>query len=197
MLERLPGFEVVGEVGNGLELPTRAQEYRPDVIVMDMRMRGGNGIEGVAAIREHVPEIKVLVLTVSDRDVDLFAALKAGARGYLLKDVQLRELVEAIRLVAKGEIVIAPAMAARLIEEFQEIHRYEQDRHMGGLSPREREILRLVAQGASNKEIAGDLYISQTTVKAHLRSILEKLDVKNRAEAVAKATARGLFEPWD
>ena len=164
---------------------------------MDIRMPGCSGVEGAAAIRETLPQANVLILTVSDKDDDLFAAIKAGAKGYLLKDAELHELVDAIKRVAKGEVIISPVMAARMIEEFQQTYRVGYDRELEGLSPREKEILRLVAQGASNKEIADKLFIGQTTVKAHLGSILEKLHVRNRAEAVAKATAKGLVVPPD
>ena len=192
VLENLPGFEVVGEATNGVESVAKAEQCMPDVVVMDIRMAGGTGIEGAAAIHEAFPEVNVLMLTVSDRDDDLLAAIQAGAKGYLLKDAELDELADAIRLVARGEVIISPAMATRFVEEFQQKGRRGNGENMNGLSPREKEILCKVAEGASNKEIAKELYISETTVKAHLRSILEKLQVKNRAEAVAKATAKGL-----
>ena len=197
VLQRLPGFEVVGEATNGLESVSKARECKPDVVVMDIRMPGGNGVEGAAAIHETLPYVNVLILTVSDKDDDLFAAIKAGAKGYLLKDAELHELVDAIKRVAKGDVIVSPAMAARLIEEFQQTYRAGYDKELDGLSPREKEILKLVAQGHSNKEIGDQLFISQTTVKAHLGSILDKLHVRNRAEAVAKATAKGLVARRD
>jgi len=197
VLQRLPGFEVVGEATNGLESVSKARECKPDVVVMDIRMPGGNGVEGAAAIHETLPYVNVLILTVSDKDDDLFAAIKAGAKGYLLKDAELHELVDAIKRVAKGDVIVSPAMAARLMEEFQQTYRAGYDKELDGLSPREKEILKLVAQGHSNKEIGDQLFISQTTVKAHLGSILDKLHVRNRAEAVAKATAKGLVARRD
>ena len=197
VLEKLPDFQVVGQATNGLEAVVKAQEYQPDVVTMDIRMPGGGGVESTAAIRLTLPQVKVLILTVSDRDDDLFAAIKAGAKGYLLKSAELDELVGAIRLVAGNEAIVSPSMAARLLEEFQQSSGYRSDIELGKLSRREREVLQLVAQGGSNKGIATKLFISETTVTAHLRSILEKLHVKNRAEAVAKATAKGLFSPQD
>jgi len=197
VLEKLPDFQVVGQASNGVEAVAKAKESQPDVAVMDIRMPGGGGVESTAAIRQILPQIKVLILTVSDKDDDLFAAIKAGAKGYLLKNAELDELVDAIRLVAGNEAIVSPAMATKLLEEFRQSSGYRPDRELGKLSLREREVLQLVTQGARNKEIAKKLFISETTVKAHLRSILEKLHVKNRAEAVAKATAKGLFSPQD
>ncbi len=195
VLEKLPDFQVVGQASNGAEAVVRAKEYQPDVVTMDIRMPGGNGVESTAAIRQTLPRARVLILTVSEKDDDLFAAIKAGAKGYLLKSAELDELVDAIRLLAGNEAIVSPAMANKLIEEFQQSGSHKLEH--GELSLREREVLQLVAQGGSNKEIAIKLFISETTVKAHLRRILEKLHVKNRAEAVAKATAKGLFSPQD
>jgi len=197
VLEKLPDFQVVGQASNGVEAVVEAREHQPDVVTMDIRMAGGSGVESTAAIRQTLPQVKVLMLTVSDKDDDLFAAIKAGAKGYMLKSAELDELVEAIKLVARGEAIISPSMATRLLEEFRQSGGSRADTGLDKLSRREREVLQLVAQGASNKEIALKLFISETTVKAHLRSILEKLHVKNRAEAVAKATAKGLFSPQD
>ncbi len=197
VLEKLPDFQVVGQATNGLEAVVKAQEYQPDVVTMDIRMAGGGGVESTAAIRQTLPQVRVLILTVSDKDDDLFAAIKAGAKGYLLKSAELDELVDAIRLVAGDEAIISPSMAARLLEEFQQSSGYRPAIELDKLSRREREVLQLVAQGGSNKEIATKLFISETTVKAHLRRILDKLHVKNRAEAVAKATAKGLFSSQD
>jgi DNA-binding NarL/FixJ family response regulator len=138
--------------------------------------------------------VKVLILTVSDKEDDLFTAIKAGAKGYLLKSVSLGELTDSIRLVANGEAIVSPSMAARLLEEFKQAGQDRADKGLGELSLREREVLQLIANGASNKEIAAKLFISETTVKAHLRSILDKLHVKNRAQAAALAMAKGLVK---
>jgi len=193
VLEKFPDFQIVGEASDGLQSVNRARQSKPDVILMDVRMLGGSGVEGAAAIHELLPDIRVLMLTVSDEDDDLFGAMKAGAKGYLLKNIGLDSLVDAVRLVARGEVIISPAMADRLMAEFRRPGASKIDNDTSGLSPREKETLVLVAQGGSNKEIARVLFISETTVKAHLRSILEKLHVKNRAEAVARATASGLL----
>jgi len=192
VLQRYLEFEVVGQAANGIEAVMKASELEPDIIVMDIRMPGGNGVEATRAVQQKLPQAKVLIVTVSDKDDDLFAAIKAGARGYLLKSVSLQELVDSIRLVARDEAIISPAMAARLLDEFKQ-GKERPDKELGELSLREQEVLQLVAQGASNKEIADRLFISETTVKAHLRTILEKLHARNRAEAVAVAAAKGLL----
>jgi DNA-binding NarL/FixJ family response regulator len=193
VLQRHLEFEVVGQAANGIEAVMKASELEPDIIVMDIRMPGGNGVEATRAVQQKLPQAKVLIVTVSDKDDDLFAAIKAGARGYLLKSVSLQELVDSIRLVARDEAIISPAMATRLLDEFKQADKARPDKELGELSLREQEVLQLVAQGASNKEIADRLFISETTVKAHLRTILEKLQARNRAEAVAVAAAKGLL----
>ena len=195
VLEKLPDLQVVGQATNGVEAVAKTKEYQPDVVTMDIRMPGGNGVESTAAIRQILPQTKVLILTVSDKDEDLFAAIKAGAKGYLLKNAELDDLVDAIKLVARDEAIVSPAMATKLLDEFQQSSGQRPKKELGKPSPREVEVLKLVAQGGSNKEIADDLFISETTVKAHLRSILEKLHVRNRAEAVALAMANGLLSP--
>ena len=194
VLQRYLEFEVVGQAANGIEAVMKASELEPDIIVMDIRMPGGNGVEATRAVQQKLPQAKVLIVTVSDKDDDLFAAIKAGARGYLLKSVSLCELIDSIRLVAQGEAIISPTVAGRLLDEFKQVEKEQSDKRLDrGLSLREQEVLRLVAKGASNKEIADRLFISETTVKAHLRTILEKLHARNRAEAVALAAARGLL----
>ena len=193
VLQEYPEFEVVGEATNGADAVAKASELHPDVVVMDIRMPGGDGVEATAALHQRLPEVKVLIFTVSDKDDDLFSAIKAGAIGYLLKSADIAELLEAIRLVAKGEAIVSPPMAARLLDEFKQATKGRTDKELSELSERETEVLQLVAQGSSNKEIAIQLFISETTVKAHLRSILEKLHVKNRAQAVALATTKGLL----
>ena len=191
VLQRYPEFEVVGQAANGEEAVARACELRPDVITMDICMPESSGVEATMALQQALPQAKVLIVTVSDKDDDLFATVKAGARGYLLKSASLKELVDSIRLVAKGEAIISPSMAIRLMDEFKQADKARPDKGLGNLSQRESEVLQLVAQGASNKEIATKLFISETTVKAHLRTILEKLHAHNRAEAVALAAAKG------
>lgn len=191
VLQRYPEFEVVGQAANGDEAVAKANQVKPDVVVMDICMPGSDGVAATTALQSTLPQAKVLIVTVSDKDEDLFAGIKAGARGYLLKSVSLQELIDSIKLVARGEAIVSPAMAARLLDEFKQAGKEPLDRQFGELSLREREVLQLVAQGASNKEIGDRLFISETTVKAHLRTILEKLHARNRAEAVAVAVAKG------
>jgi two-component system NarL family response regulator len=204
VLKDWPDLHVVGEAANGVEAISRATELQPDVVIMDLRMPGVNGAEATAALQQVVPQAKVLILTVSDESEDLFACMEAGARGYLLKSAELDGLVAAIRVVATGDVIITPGMATRLLNELKQGARRQSqapapvatmssDDSSDALSLREKQVMQLVVQGASNKEIAAKLFISETTVKAHLRTILEKLQVKNRAEAVAKATAKGLL----
>lgn len=190
LLQQYPEFKTVGQANNGKEAVAIAREVQPDVVVMDIRMPGGNGIAATTALQQALPEVKVVIVTVSDKDEDLFAAIKAGARGYLLKSVSLWELIDSIRLVAQGEAIISPTMAGRLLDEFRQADKEQSDK---GLSLREQEVLQLVAKGASNKQIADQLFISETTVKAHLRTILGKLHARNRAEAVALAADKGLL----
>jgi two-component system NarL family response regulator len=192
LLKDYPDFQVVGEAANGTEAISQASEHKPDVVVMDVRMPECNGVQATTALQEALPNSKVLVLTVSDRDDDLFAAMKAGAKGYLLKDAELDSLITAIKVVASGDVIITPAMAARLINEVKQGNMHPSNDKMNGLSVRERQVMQLVVQGDSNKDIAARLFISETTVKAHLRTILEKLQVKNRAQAAALVTAKGL-----
>ena len=188
-------IEVVGEASDCKEALLKAQALKPDVITMDVNMPDGTGVECTAAILQLLPDVKVLMLTVSEKDDDLFEAVKAGARGYILKDAHINEVVEAIRIVAKGEVIISPNMAGKLMTEFQVQSKKPRakDSNAPDLTPRETEVLQLVAVGNSNKEIALALFISETTAKAHLSSILDKLHVRNRAQAVAIAIEKGLL----
>jgi len=186
-------FQIVGQATNGMEAITKATELQPDVVVMDVRMPDCSGVKATSALLQVLPQAKVLMLTVSDEDDDLFAAMEAGARGYLLKSAELDKLISAIKVVASGDVIITPVMAARLINELKTGGKHRTDEEFNELSPREKQVTQLVAQGSSNKEIAAALTISETTVKAHLRAILEKLHVKNRAQAAAKAMSRGLL----
>lgn len=194
LLESCPDFKLVGQAANGQKAISKARETHPDVAVMDIRMPDCNGVEATAALQQILPQTKVLILTVSDKDEDLFAAMEAGARGYLLKDAAIEGLITAIKVVAAGDVIITPTMAARLVNEIRQGNKDHSSEKLNELSPRERQVMQLVARGASNKEIATELFISETTVKSHLRTILEKLQVKNRAQAVALVTARGLLD---
>jgi DNA-binding NarL/FixJ family response regulator len=188
ILNAEPEFEVVGEASNGTDAVRRARALKPDVILMDLRMPE---LDGVGAIRvlvaERVPS-RVLVLTTYDSDTDVRPAIEAGATGYLLKDAPREELLRAVRAAARGESVLSPAVASRLIDQ---VRAPAQDR----LSEREREVLALIARGATNRDAAERLFISEATVKTHLLHIYSKLGVNDRAAAVTEAFNRGLLTP--
>jgi DNA-binding NarL/FixJ family response regulator len=182
------GFEVVAEAADGHEAVSRAVTFEPDVILMDLRMPGG---DGVAAIRELVDRgvaSRVLVLTTFDTDRDVIAAIDAGATGYLLKDTPRDELFRAVRAAARGETSLSPTVATQLIGRVR-------DPGPDALSPRELEVLQAVARGATNREVAAKLHISETTVKTHLLHIYGKFGVNDRAAAVAVAYERGVLQP--
>lgn len=192
------GIEVVGEAEDGYEAVEKAMALRPEVVLMDIQMPLCDGIRATRAIREKIPGTKILILTVSDEDDHLFEAVKAGAHGYLLKNVQPETLAQAITGVVKGEAPISGAVAARLLKEFSATWTVPNVSPSDPrLSEREREILTLVARGASNKEIAARLVITEGTVKNHLHNILAKLHVRNRAEIAAYAVRQGILLPED
>ncbi len=185
-----PEMTVVASASNGEEAIARAAEARPNVILMDLNMPGVDGVEATRRLRVTQPQAHVLMLTVSEQEQHLFAAVRAGARGYLLKSMASDDLADAIRRVNAGEAIIAPGMAVKLLDEFAALSTSTQWHESGGedLSPRERDVLRFVAQGLSNKEIGVALSLSPHTIKAHLRSILDKLHLRNRAEVAVWAT---------
>ncbi|MBI4304434.1 MAG: response regulator transcription factor [Chloroflexi bacterium] len=193
VLETHPELQVVGEATSGPEIMAKAGAFKPDVMVTDISVGGADGVETAKLVRQRLPRVKVLILTASENEDDFYRAIKAGAGGYLLKSVGLAELVKSIHLVAYGDVVVSPAMTAKLVES-RGLCRNTNLPEMDDLSPRETQILQLAAEGASNKEIANHYSLSETTVKTHLRNIMEKLSVRNRAEAVAKAMARGLVK---
>ena len=190
------GLDVVGEASDGLEAIEKAKELVPDVILMDLNMPRCSGLEAIQALQSEMPEVNILVLTVSEMETDLFAAVKFGATGYLLKKTEPEELIHGIINIAQGGVIISPLMAGKLITEFKDLAAGVEEKSTeeadADLSPREGEVLQLVAQGATNKEIADSLYISENTVKTHLRSIMEKLHLANRSQAAAYAIQRGL-----
>jgi len=185
---------LIEEAADGREALEQARRLRPDVILMDIRMPVCGGIEATRLIKAELPETKIIMLTVSEEDEDLFEAIGSGAHGYLLKDVRPEELLQRLEEALRGEAVIAPSMAQRILQAFvNEAHRRAQ---LGDaeaeLSPREIEVLQLASQGATNKEIADRLFISVGTVKNHIHNILEKLHLKNRAQIAAYARMRKL-----
>lgn len=190
------GIEIVGEAGDGAEAVRRARELAPDLILMDLKMPVCDGLAATRAITQERPESRIVVLTVSDDDADLFEALKAGAKGYLLKNMEPDDLVELLRGVFRSEAPLSRAMAAKLVAEFAE--QSQPGRAVAAqrttLTPRETEVLQRVANGASNREIAVALCISENTVKNHLRNILEKLHLDNRVQAVAYGLRQGLIK---
>jgi len=197
VLEAEEGVQVVGEAEDGEEAIRTVQQLTPDVVLMDVRMPRLNGIEATREITEAVPSAKVLMLTVSDDEDDLYEAIRAGAAGYLLKEISIEEVGSAIRCVVSGQSLISPSMAAKLLAEFTNLARKAEERHSAPiprLTERELEVLKLVAQGLSNREIAAELYISENTVKNHVRNILEKLHLHSRMEAVVYAVREKLLD---
>ena len=189
------GLFTVEEAENGQEGLDKCAEGMPDVVLLDVRMPKRTGIEACKAIKEAVPSAKIIMLTVSDEEADLYEAVKSGAAGYLLKDSSIEEVAQAVRVVADGQSLISPSMAVKLIDEFKQMSKPERE-HMPGLrlTERELEVLRLVATGKNNREIAKDLFISENTVKNHVRNILEKLQLHSRMEAVMYAVKEKLLD---
>jgi DNA-binding NarL/FixJ family response regulator len=186
LLRTDPRVEVVGMASNGREAVALADSRAPDVVVLDLEMPVLGGIEACATIRGRHPDVEVLILTVSENEPDVWAALRMGAAGYLLKDMPPAELVEAVLDAGRGEPRIAQRMAGRMLREFADGARSAGD-PLVELSPREREVLALLADGMRNREIAERLVVSEATVKTHVRHVLEKLRLRNRAEAAAFA----------
>lgn len=191
LLEGQPDFEVVGEARDGAEAVERASQMMPDLVLMDVDMPVMDGVAATERIKTTLPYITVVMLTVHDADDKLFAAIRAGAQGYLLKDIHGAELIEALRGLARGEAPISRRLATRLLHEFAQQPLAAPT--AGALTPRETEILQMVAARKRNKEIAEALFISEYTVKNHLRNILAKLHRRNRHEAVALAREQGLI----
>lgn len=187
VLESEDDIEVVAESGDGADAVEKAKKARPDVILMDVRMPKRTGLEATAAIKQILPESKIVMLTVSDEEADLYEALKAGALGYLLKDLAIEEVGAAIRSVNAGHSLITPSMATKLLSEFSALSAKVDDNRkpVPTLTEREIDVLKLAAQGLGNRDIAKKLVISENTVKNHVRNILSKLQLHSRGEAVA------------
>jgi DNA-binding NarL/FixJ family response regulator len=188
-------IEVVGEAGDGVAGTELATSAAPDVILMDVRMPKRSGIEACVAIKEAAPTARIIMLTMSDEEADLYEAVKNGASGYLLKDSSIDEVAQAIRVVADGQSLISPSMAIKLLDEFKQMSRSDRQQvPTPRLTERELEVLKLVAQGLNNREIAKRLFISENTVKNHVRNILEKLQLHSRMEAVMYAVREKLLD---
>jgi DNA-binding NarL/FixJ family response regulator len=200
ILDAQDDIEVVGEAADGLEAVARSRELRPDIVLMDIRMPGRDGLEATRELLRESPETHVLILTTFDLNEYVYEAMKAGASGFLLKDVPRSQLIEGIRTVADGEALLAPVITRRLIEEF--VRRPPASIRpsppaLEALTAREREVLDLVARGRSNSEIAAALYVSEATVKTHVAHALGKLGLRDRIHAVVFAYESGLIEPGE
>ncbi len=191
-----PDMAVVGEAGDGLETIVKANELKPDLVLMDIQMPGCDGLEATLKIKKELPKTVVVVLTVREEEEKLFEAIKSGAQGYLLKSIRSRELLDMLRGAMRGEAAISPTLAGQMLEEFRRISRQipkdNQDKPVD-LTNREQEVLSLVARGLSDKQIAAQLTISLHTVKSHLRNILSKLQVNSRREAAWLAKSKGFL----
>lgn len=201
-LADLPDLSVVGEAGSGAEAVDSATDLHPDVVVMDIRMPGTGGIEATRAITAASPDVRVLILTTFDDEDNVYAALRAGASGFLVKDMALTDIIAAIRVVAAGDALLAPSVTRRLIREFATRGQSRatgsasaRDRRLDQVTEREREVLTLVARGMSNSEIAAHLYISPATAKTHVAHLLTKLDARDRVHLVIAAYETGLVSP--
>jgi len=188
------GMEVAGQASDGLEALERARALQPDLILMDIKMPNCNGLEATRLIKAEMPEMKVVMVTVSDEEEDLFEAIKSGAQGYVLKNMSGDEFGRVLTDIAGGEAPLSRGLAAKILAEFARMRRepLAKASDKEDLSERECEVLQLVAGGATNKEIAGTLFISENTVNYHMKNILAKLHLRNRAQAVAYALQSGL-----
>lgn len=189
LLRDEPDFTPVGEAHSGPEALELSQRVQPDVVLLDVHMPGGNGVDAVQDLKQ-IPGVHILMLTISEKDEDLLAAIEAGADGYLLKGTEPDDLCRAIRQAATGQSILSPEITAKVMRAAA--HGWERSAQVS-LSPREQEVLAELARGATTADIAATLIIAESTVKTHIHHILEKLDASNRAEAVARATAMGLL----
>ncbi len=192
------GNEVVGEASDGVDALEQTRKLNPDLVLMDIGMPRCNGLEATRLIKAEMPEVKIVMVTVSDDDEDVFEAIKSGAQGYLLKDMSEEEFSRTLTDIAAGEAPLSRGLAAKILEEFS---RLSGDQTEGAtedeLTEREQEVLQLVADGSTNRKIASALYISENTVSFHMKNIFSKLHLRNRAHAVAYAIQSGLVKPLD
>lgn len=192
LLERHPDFEVVAEAGTAAEAVAKALAFQPDVVVMDIRLPGESGIDACRQITEKLPDAKVIMLTSYAEDEMLFAAIRAGAAGYVLKQIGGDELIRAIETVGRGEALIAPSLIKRVLAEMRRAAQREEAAAFADLTMQERQVLALIAEGKTNREIAQALFLGEGTVRNYVSSILSKLNVSNRAEAAAYAIEHNL-----
>ena len=195
LLGSRPDIQIVGEAKDGLEAIDAAREFLPDVILMDVNMPRCDGLEATRRIKREMPHVKIVILTVSDDDQHLFEAIKSGAQGYLLKDLEPYQLYDLLESISRGEAPLSGVIAAKILKEFTNPSgaSTQDPEVIDELTPRETQILQLVAEGKSNKDIADELVISENTVKIHIRNILEKLHLKNRIQAAVYAVNQGLI----
>jgi len=187
------GIQVVGQASDGAEAVALTRDLRPDVVLMDLAMPGVGGLEATRLIKAEMPDIRVVILTVSEADADLFEAIRSGAHGYLVKSTSSTEFFDLLEALERGEAPLSRGLAAKIIRYLAQGGRPATG--VAALTPREEEILRLVAEGKTNREIAADLFISDATVKFHMTNILDKLHLENRAQVVAYAHRHGLAPP--
>ena len=199
-LLRAWGMDVVGQAADGDEAIELARRLKPELVLMDVRMSPRNGLEATRVIKTELPDVKVIIVTVSEDEQDLFEAIKSGAEGYLLKGMSEEELGSTLARISAGEPALSPGLATKILDEFARMAREGAGKPAGPedeLTDREREVLRLVADGATNREIASSLYVSENTVSFHMKNILGKLHLKNRAQAAAFAIRAGLADDDD
>jgi two-component system response regulator DevR len=185
LLDRRPGFEVVAQAATVAESIEQARVHKPDIVIMDVRLPDGSGVEACRAIRAELPETRVIMLTSFPDDEAVLSAIVAGASGYLLKQIRARDLVAALEAVGRGESLLDPAVTERVLERVRRIAAGDANDELSVLTPQERKILMLVAEGKTNKEIAADVFLSDKTVKNYVSSILSKLNLERRAQAAA------------
>jgi DNA-binding NarL/FixJ family response regulator len=194
LIDRRPDMEVVAEAANATEAVAKSQAHKPDVIIMDIRLGGSSGIDACAAISQQLPDSKIIMLTSYAEDEMLFAAIRAGASGYVLKQAGGQEVVRAIETVSQGHSLLDPSLTERVFAEVRRAARAQESAAFSQLTEQERRVLLLVADGKTNREIAQDLHLGQGTVRNYVSNILSKLGLSNRAEAAAYATKHNLRE---